>query len=859
MFGDLARTHRRRVALTQEELAALTGISDRQIRGIEAGRTAQPRMSTVRLLAGAFRLEGPDLERFLAAGSPPEDSPGNASSPTVPSLLPADVAAFAGRGDEIQRVAQLFDPGSGAWTAVPVVSVIGRPGVGKTALAVHVAHLLRERFPDGQLYVDLRGAGPQPLAPADVLARFLRALGVDAGAVPRSLDERAELYRGELADRRLLVVLDDAQSESQILPLLPGSPSCAALVTGRRYLGGQDRHTIRLDVLQDGDALALLGGLVGESRMATDPGAGRDVVRLCGRLPLALRIAGGRLARLPHRSLRWLADRLDDDRRRLDELATDHQEVRASFQLSYDGLSAPARLLLGRLGRLEAAHVPSWGAAALLGIDDRAVDDYLDELVDTNLLDVAVRLEGDLRYSLHDLVRLFARERAELDDTSAEGVAALHRALWTWHRRAAAADETLTHGFPRPLSKGTSPSRHPAEAAVGVPAQPRPDRQVVLGADALAWFEGEHPALVSGVRQAFDLGEDELCWHLASRLTGFFEIRGHLDDWKATHEVGLRAARRARSVTAEAALLHRLGELYANRDEYERALELFDGAREALHGAPPSPARRRIEAHVLRSRGVIERAVGRVDEARVSLETALTLFAEQGDSNGVAHTEHGLGAVHLGEARLEEAAESYSRALQAFETSGDLFQQALVACSLGVAQKRLGRRLEAKASFTRSLDLSRRVGHRPGEVYALRGLGDVEIEEGRLEQAALLLEQARALSEELGERYGQALAWSALGALHQRTGDLDAALGALTAAQEIWAALGVPHSRAQLLESIGNVQMELGRPAAAHAAWRKALMLFRDLGVPEAEALARRIRADNTTTVELHADGLAVP
>jgi len=842
MFGDLARAHRRRVALTQEELARLTGISDRQIRGIEAGRTAQPRMSTVRLLAGAFRLEGPELERFIASATAPADAPRDPSSPAVPSLLPADVAAFSGRGEEIGRVLALLDPCS-ASTAVPVVSVIGRPGVGKTALAVHVAHVLRERFPDGQLYVDLRGAGPQPLTPAEVLLRFLRALGVDAGAVPRSLDERAELYRSQLAHRRLLVVLDDAASEQQLRPLLPGSPSCGALVTGRRYLGGQHQHTIRLDVLQDEDALCLLAGLVGQSRMAADPPAGRDIVRLCGGLPLAVRIAGGRLARLPHRPLEWLSDRLRDDRVRLDELVEEHQEVRASFQLSYGGLSAPARLLLGRLGGLDAAHVPGWVAAALSDLDEDAVDEYLDELVDTNLLDVVLGRDGVPRYGLHDLVRIFARERLQVDDTPALAAGALHRALGAWYRRATEADRRLAHGFPRPVPAGTPPAtRHTQAAAASTPSGPNGELDPSAG--ALAWFESEHSSLVSGVRQAFALGDDDLCWHLACSLTGFFEIRGHYDDWEATHEVALAAARRARAVVAESALLHRLGELHTDRDEYPRALELFDRAGEALHSAGDGSDRRRIEAHVLRSRGIVERAVGRVESARRSLGTALAVFTELGDTEGVAHAEHGLGAVHVGEGRLEAAVDSYTRALRLFEASDDVFHQALAECSLALALRRMGRRAEAKAGFTRSLHLSRRVGHRPGEVFALQGLGEVEIEEGDLRRASVVLEQARALSEELGERYGLATTSATLGALHRRTGDLDAAICAYATAQEVWAALGVPLFRARVLESIGDVEMERRRPAQALAAWREALTLFGDLGVPEAEALARRMPTD---------------
>jgi DNA-binding SARP family transcriptional activator len=364
---------------------------------------------------------------------PPEPRPAaEPATPPRPGLLPPDSADLVGRDCEADRLRRMLTEPHRA-TALPVAVVSGPPGVGKTALAVRVGHRLRDHFPDGQLYVDLRGDGPEPAAPVSVLGRFLRALGVPAERIPCGLDERAELYRTLLADRRVLVVLDDARNDAQLRPLLPGGPGCAVLVTARRALPGLGSGRLRLDVLDGTPALDLLGRIAGAERVEADPAAAAALVEACGRLPLALRIAAGRLARRPHRPVSWLVERLAEDATRLDELVLDDLAVRPALERGYAGLDDEARALLRRLALLNKADFGAWAAGALLDVADERGDDALERLVEAQLVDVAgTSPDGQLRYRLPDLVRSYALERAAELEPPAEADAAVGRVFAGW-------------------------------------------------------------------------------------------------------------------------------------------------------------------------------------------------------------------------------------------------------------------------------------------------------------------------------------------------------------------------------------------------------------------------------------------
>jgi hypothetical protein len=372
---------------------------------------------------------------------------------------------------------------------VVVSAVAGQAGIGKTALAVHVAHRLRDRFPDGQLYVNLRGAQQQQLPATLVLGRFLRALGVDGAAIPEDAEEREALYRARLADRRVLVVLDNAAGEAQVRPLLPGTPGCGVLVTSRARLAGlEGARLVHLDVLEEPQALELVGRIVGAERVAAEPDAAAQIVGFCGRLPLAIRVAGARLAARPGWPLSRLAELLADARRRLDQLAAGDLEVRASLALSYQALSVEQQRALRLLSLLEVGDVSTWLAGPLLGVGHDQAEALVEGLADAQLLELAAGgPTAASRYRLHDLIRLYARERSAAEDGPPERTAALAGVAAGWLALAEQADARL------PVTANV--------VTFGGAARWLFPRALVerLLADPLAWFELERANLLATV------------------------------------------------------------------------------------------------------------------------------------------------------------------------------------------------------------------------------------------------------------------------------------------------------------------------------------------------------------------------
>ena len=744
---------------------------------------------------------------------------GQGPRPTIrPGLLPAPSTTLVGRDEVMAGIVHGVRDLPGAGDVVPLVAVTGRSGIGKTALAVTAAHRLRTDFPDGQLFVDLHGSlRTSPAEPVDVLARFLRALGVERP--PPGLDERAELYRALLADRRALVVLDDAASAAQITPLLPGGPGCAVLVTSRRRLPVPATAHVELGVLAAGAATDLLSALAGAPRLQGDPGAAQELVRLCGGVPLALRIAGGRLGRLQHRPVRWLVERLSDEGRRLDELVLDDLEVRAGLMLSYEALSAGSACLLRRLGLLDAPDVAAWAAARLLDRPLADAEDHLDELVDLCLLDVAgTDTAGQTRYALHDLVRAFIRERVRESGEAPDVVLA---ALHAW---AGAADEAV---------RRNGPTTFPRVAASPAPVQEISAVAAPVVADPTAWLEAEQAALVAAVQQAHRLGADDLCWRLAASLDAHFESNASYDDWATTHSTALAAARRCGDRLGQARIHYGLGELHADLDRYDQASAEFAAARQALASLAQGP----LEAHERRAAGVVARFQGRMHEARDELEAARTIFERVQDRAGAAAAAHGLGAIHREQGRWAEATQAYTHALDLFAGLGDDFSRSLVLCSLGNVHATAGRHDAAQQCLETSLEISRRLKDRRTETYALCYLGELHLDTGRPDSASRLLTEARELGEALDERFSVALVLRAFGRLHRRAGDLPAAHACLSDAADLWRRMDAPIWLARTLEEFGAVLQRQGDRDGARRAWAQALEIFRSLGAPEADRL----------------------
>src|SRR5580693_5876043 len=469
----------------------------------------------------------------------------------APAQLPADVADFTGREDQVKHLCDLLvgggvdaDPG-----AVRIALVAGSGGLGKTSLAVHAAHRVSGSFPDGQLYVDLLGATPQPLPPADVLARFLRDLGVDGRDIPADDDERAARYRTLLAGRRLLVVLDNARDAAQVRPLLPGTASSAVLITTRSRMPDlASTRLVDLNVLADDEALILFTRVVGDERASAEPEATAELLLACAGLPLAIRICAARLNTRSGWTIGAMASRLRDEHRRLDELKVGDMAVRASFQVSFASLRADVQPdavapadAFRLLGLWQGPSISSAAAAALFGTPEHLSGDALETLVDTHLLEST----SPDRYKFHDLLRVYSSERAVADLSAQARDAAVGRLLhWYMRTSDAAGTAVAPHGYNIPLEPlGDDP---PPLNFTGVD-------------DALSWYDSERVNLVAATRQASFVGLHEVAWRLPAPLFQIFETRGNWVDLVTTHRTALGSARHVGNRKGEAWVLTNLG------------------------------------------------------------------------------------------------------------------------------------------------------------------------------------------------------------------------------------------------------------------------------------------------------------
>ena len=660
------------------------------------------------------------------------------SPPPRPTQLPADIGDFTGREAQVRYLSEMLvqDEIASSPGAVRIAVVAGAAGLGKTALAVHAAHQVSASFPDGQLYVDLFGATAQPAAPGEVLARFLRDVGVEGDKVPVGDDERAALYRTRLTGRRMLILLDNARDAAQVRPLLPGSASCAVLVTTRnRTPDLASTRFVDLNVLEDTEALMLFERIVDDDRPAAEPDATAEVLLACAGLPLAIRICAARLAARRHWRIATLANRLRDEQRRLDELETGDLAVRASFQVSYDSLRAgrhginPARAFR-LLGLWHGARLSLPAAAALLGEPENDVADALETLVDANLLESPA---ADW-YRFHDLLRFYATERAEAEETQEDRHEAVGRLLrWYLDTAEAAANAVSPRRYRVP--------RPPATAAGSPP--------LVFGdlGEALAWYGDERENIVAATRQAVAAGAHDVAWRLPACLFPLFNRRSAWTDCMTTHRVAVESARVAADRLGEAWALHNLGWALARlRDQeafgyLEQALairqELGDTVGEA-HTAiglgegyykvrgPGEDALKYMQraADLLRPtdlsslRAVSLNNLGEVHFELGDLEAAAECYAEARDiwheigGYGVGWPLHNLGRVYLASGRIDDAAASLTEAIQAHRASADLVGQATALSILGHARSAAGNLAEARNSWAEALSLFEQIGER---------------------------------------------------------------------------------------------------------------------------------------------------
>jgi tetratricopeptide (TPR) repeat protein/transcriptional regulator with XRE-family HTH domain len=719
MFGALVRGERRRLGLSQEELAERTGIGVRSIGKIEAGRIANPRPTTVRKLADAFGLTGNERDTFCSAATMPSVTPAATvltASPeretavtraTTPAQLPADVARFTGRATHLDQLTAALDGAADRHPAAVVISAIaGTAGIGKTALAVHWAHQVRHRFPDGQLYVNLRGFHPSGavLAPAQAIRAILESLDVPRQRIPANLDAQAALYRSELADRRMLVVIDNARDAEQVRPLLPGAPGCFVLVTSRSQLTSlvavEGARPLTLDLLTPDEARELLAGRLGAERLVAEPAAVDEIVTRCARLPLALAIVAARAATNPGFPLRAIADEL----RGLDALADEDPsgDIRAVFSWSVATLSPPAARLFRLLGLHAGPDVSAAASASLAGVSPATVRPLLAELARAHLIVEAV--PG--RYTLHDLLRAYAAELAEAGVPDADRHAALRRMFDHYLHTAHAADRLVD-----PHRDGSVlPAPHPGVT---------PER-VAGHQQALTWFDTEQPVLRGAVRHAVTTGFDQHAWQLGRTLAEYFDRRGRWRDSVDTQRVALEAARRLADLPAQAdthrvlARAHtRLGECDDAHTHYAHALEMY-GATDDRVG----------QAHTHNSIADVCERQNRYQDALDHASKALALHRDLGHRRGEAAALNAVGwyQAQLGDHR--PALSSCGEALRLLEELGDRYGRAATLDSLGYVHDRLGDHERALARYRQSLDLFRDLGDRYWEATLLTRIGE---------------------------------------------------------------------------------------------------------------------------------------
>jgi tetratricopeptide (TPR) repeat protein/transcriptional regulator with XRE-family HTH domain len=723
-FGQLLAGFRFGRGLSQEELADRSGMSVRAIRSLEHGQVGRPRWASVSLLADGLGLSNAERTAFREAAAGLRgiaDGAGEEGPSRVPvalSQLPPDIEDFTGREDALERLRVRMAGRPSGSTAVVITGAVGKAGVGKTALAVHVAHQLRPKFPDGQLYVNLRGAEAQALAPVEVLGRFLRALGVEGQCFPQDVESRAGLYRLLLADRRMLVVLDNAADEAQVRPLLPAGAGNAVLVTSRVRLAGlTPAEVIDLGVMPPEQAVELLGKIIGADRVAAESEAASELAALCGYLPLALRIVGARLAAKPHWRVQRLADRLGAHHRRLDELAVGDLEVRASFALSYQAVGEVERRAFRLLGLLEVPDFAPWMLSALLDIPATDAEEIAERLADAQLLDtVGEDAAGQIRYRCHDLLRLFARERLATDETPATRRAALERTLQIYFTRAHAAVRQLRLRPPE-LRDGAAPTipRDPVDGLAG----------------SYRWLAAEHTGLAVSLEQVWREGLGWLGQALTSLLADFFEVYVSWDEWEQTHEVALRAARLAGDRHAEASLLRGLGDLRRCQDRLPEAV-----------------------AHFTRSNGI---------------------FCELEDVPGQADSLTGLARTYRRQGMLAEAAAYFERVLELCRGLADADREAKAALFFAKVRRQQGQPAEALALLSRCRDIFRSVDSGGYVAYTDLMIGVLYSELGEHERAAGHLQQALAFAQALGDPRWEAYALLNLGVIALARGAYDEA------------------------------------------------------------------------------------
>ena len=748
-------------------------------------------------------------------GRPGPDA-GQVSAPAVACSLPPDTAAFTGRGAELDRITAAVTQATGSGGVVAICAIGGMPGVGKTALAVHAAHLLKDRFPDRQLFVSLHAhtPGQDPLTPHAALAGLLAAVGVDARYLPGDLAGRAALWRDRMAGQKALIVLDNAASTAQVAPLLPASSGCLVLVTSRRHLGDLPGAAapVQLPVLTADEAREMFGRLAPRAADGPD-GAIAELAELAGFLPLAVSL----LARVYARHPSWtLADLAAEARTGLLALTAEHDSIAAAFELSYRHLAPGQQQFFRRLGLHPGTSTDAYAAAALAGISLREAAGQLDALHGEGLLTET----GHRRYGMHDLIRSYARDLAATDPASSRQQA-LDRLLDYYQHTAAHADKLLAR------QARTRPAPAPQAMPAAVPGLGGSTR-------ALAWARAERATLLACLDQATTAGQHARVVALTAATASLLRLDGPWTSAITRHAAAVAAAGHLGDQLAKVNALTDLGDVRHLTGNHRGAAQALEQALAISRDIGHQPG----QANALNTLAGVRGATGDNRGAALTLQEALAIYRDIGDRLGQANALNNLGNARGAAGDYRGAAQALEQALDIFRDLGDQWGQGNALRTLGIVRQMTGDYRAAVQAQEKALAIYRHIGDQLGQANALNNLGDVRQQTGDYRGAAQALEQALDIFRDLGDQWGQAYALNNLGTVQRMTGDYRAAAQAQEKALAISRETGDRGSETEILNETGTLYRIRGEPGQATEYHRRALTLSREIASPRDEARA---------------------
>jgi tetratricopeptide (TPR) repeat protein/transcriptional regulator with XRE-family HTH domain len=877
-FGEFLRSLRAFARLTQEELAQASGVSQRAISDLERGVNLTARKDTARLLADALNLSGPARAEFESAAR--GDSAQTATILEAPQVhehlvahttprLPHDPRHFTGRESELAKLMDAVTDGG----VVGIYAIDGMAGVGKSAFAVHAAHVLAARFPDGQIYLPLRAhaAGQPPVDPVDALASLLLATDVPAQQIPAGLAERSALWREHMSGRRMLLLLDDAAGHEQVRPLLPDGSESFVLVTSRRHLSALDDVTsICLNTFLPDDAVAMLIRVAGRADLDADDPAALRVAQMCGYLPLAIGMMARHLHHHPAWTLGGLAGDLAEARDRLELMHAENLSVAAAFDLSYQDLTSRQQRLFRRLGLNPGADIAAHAAAALDDTSPAAARRGLDELFDQHLV-----IEPDCgRYRMHDLIRERAAVLASADDPRDRELS-IGRLLDYYASAATAADRHFSRAIARvggswtglPQAGRRAVDRLFDHAGLGVLSGP----ELIDYRTALAWLDTESSNLLACADYAAAHGDGRRLIRLAGALSAYLAHAGLWDRAMNVHAAACAAAESSGDWLGHANSLANLGWVKYLTGDSAGADQALDEARGLYHAMGEVLD----EADVLVNIGKVRWLVGDFHSATEVLEEARRLYRGSGDRLGQADSLRILGKVRRETARYDAATASLDGALSIYRQFSDSRREADAMTDLGGTKRLTGKFAEARSLLEAALTLYQAIGDRRGEATALVQLGAVYEQTGEYEKALSLSEAALTIVQSIGGPYGEADTLLRIGVALRRMGDsqesiritldglhifrnigsrigqadalcdLGAALGTngeheeaskiLREALALYTSVNNRHGEAETLNQLGQVQLAAGNTDAASECHARALAASRAIGIPVEE------------------------